>query len=1419
MQSIPNPFHLQQDHPVSSSKVIKTSQISYETKPIKETTYMQVPVYEAKYLEVPTEENNIEIDDQEIALLRLMLQEKEIEIDSLRAHVYAIPTVPILTFRREGNEDQEQAFMELQINFQRLLSENKGLWQENQDLKGGLKDAKREKEKKAGAPRPRDDSKKLQELQDLLREKEAIIRDLNEKLEKTPHFEQMIQGFREEIQRLNGVIENNTKTIGQMALELDRISYKNQDLLRNHAILDDKNKILLQENDRLKQELAKSQGFFAQIRGLEEQVKSLSKEKEEKILEIELMERKLKGISELEEKIAVLVQELRRSEDAFKFQSIEFDGLKASFEEVLKSVERFRSKVQELESTILKKSQDFSGLNEELTRSKISYNEFKSSYEERIQSLTREKDAFLNQTKEFQSQIQVLIKERESQKAEIISLRFQNESFSQIIHEKETIYEGQIKHLNGLLSNYEQRILILTKEKGVLESVTGKDWKGQENIYEDRIRQYKQELSILEGRVKDSEEKARNYSNQIQSLSIEINRISTVLREKENYNQGDNGLREIQNKFEGAKREKEFRAKEVNELKVVITNKEYIYEEKIQDLTKNIQGLENNFMKERTKLTEEKAGYLNEIDVLKAKIQTVESLYNERMRENRTHQEQIQLICENKISLYQKEKEILLQEIQAFRERVLYLELQFQEKQQNFQREIMKISSEYESRIHDFAFEKESVSLEKANLDSILKSREFREQNIINKMKIEYEEKHKTFEVDLNKTRNSQANNDRDYEKRYNDKFLVLKSEQQEIIKGFDQKVRTLEKDKELLSRKLMELEEKQRRELYEKEKALEQLKMQISRFPSEKDSFRMDFEREKQGLLNEISLLKTQIVNETQRYTDLDKQSRGFLDDNKGKISGFEVRIYELLQVQKINEGELYRMRNLISTYEQEISMLKSGKESLDSNIDGYKGEIKRLEVRVRQVTEEYEGKMRGKIIEFETNIKKITQERDGYKGDLEKIKRRYEEIEGNYEKLKGEYASLNEKFMLNQKKVSTLGDTNQKYDDLLGNFNRMKEELESANDKIAAYEIKITIFMQISKKYDELLTNHTKVKGEYDELVVKLASLEKKLVISSEISSKYDGLLVNFNRIKVELDSAKDKITTYEREISNLGEISRNFDELTINYNRLKVEFEELKVKLVSMEKKLLISSEISIKYDGLSINFNRIKLELEVANSKISAYEIKIASLEKKLLISSEISRKFDALLVNFNQIKVELDAANDKISAYVIKIENLVQISIKYDELSIDHKKLKDEYEELMVRLASMEEKLLNSSQFSSKYDQLLVKYEELLVKFTEVSAELEASREKLTFYENKIAILSGEVSRLKNQLSGKINECEESKRRVEGLENQFKWSETQLGKYEVQMREMFDKNQYLMLMVVMICAEVDGLRNRYVEKTA
>jgi len=138
----------------------------------------------------------------------------------------------------------------------------------------------------------------------------------------------------------------------------------------------------------------------------------------------------------------------------------------------------------------------------------------------------------------------------------------------------------------------------------------------------------------------------------------------------------------------------------------------------------------------------------------------------------------------------------------------------------------------------------------------------------------------------------------------------------------------------------------------------------------------------------------------------------------------------------------------------------------------------------------------------------------------------------------------------------------------------------------------------------------------------------------------------------------------------------------------------------------------------------------------------------------------------------------------------------------------------ENEGYILEIKTYESKLIVITQ---ERDDLLARIRELEKIIEGLKGELEKARDLLVQYENKIAILSGEVNRMKNLGQGKTSEIEEFKRRTVELESSNANYSITMSKYESQISTLSIRCENGLALVACLCAEIESLRGRYVER--
>jgi len=244
-----------------------------------------------------------------------------------------------------------------------------------------------------------------------------------------------------------------------------------------------------------------------------------------------------------------------------------------------------------------------------------------------------------------------------------------------------------------------------------------------------------------------------------------------------------------------------------------------------------------------------------------------------------------------------------------------------------------------------------------------------------------------------------------------------------------------------------------------------------------------------------------------------------------------------------------------------------------------------------------------------------------------------------------------------------------------------------------------------------------------------------------------------------------------------------------------------------------------------------------------------------IERLKVLLAEKTGAFDRLMDEHNQMRDEyesrlslMSSGNDGADKFIAELKS--QYETKISNLIKDHENrinmltsefesrisektglekmiadLKASYESrISVLIKENEGYILEIKTYESKLivitqerDDLLARIRELEKIIEGLKGELEKARDLLVQYENKIAILSGEVNRMKNLGQGKTSEIEEFKRRTVELESSNANYSITMSKYESQISTLSIRCENGLALVACLCAEIESLRGRYVER--
>lgn len=331
-------------------------------------------------------------------------------------------------------------------------------------------------------------------------------------------------------------------------------------------------------------------------------------------------------------------------------------------------------------------------------------------------------------------------------------------------------------------------------------------------------------------------------------------------------------------------------------------------------------------------------------------------------------------------------------------------------------------------------------------------------------------------------------------------------------------------------------------------------------------------------------------------------------------------------------------------------------------------------------------------------------------------------------------------------------------------------------------------------SQEFNGLLEEHRRMKGEHEKYVTELRNQ------MTEIQRNYETRITTIIKEKEgaqggELRKVREQ---YEAEILSL---KNRITEIQREY--------ETRITTVIREKEGQ-GGAAKLQYEEL---IRTHKAKIDELLMKVSQYESRITVITQE---RNSFESRINAIMGERNSFEAQVREFQSRISQISAEYEmRITTITRERDEKYAVFMREKEQLSsEIYSIRQSFESKLLI---ITKERDGLLVKVRELEIIIERLRVELQEAKDNLIAYENKIAILSGELSRLKNLSSGKTTEIEEIRRRTLELESSSSGYQVRIAQYESQMSSLTIQWQNSLALVALLCAEIDGLRMRYVEK--
>lgn len=1030
-----------------------SKEITYETQAVKTTNFVQVPVYEAQYVDVKEETVLVGVD-AELLRLRLLLQEKNLELEVYRAKAAEAPkeSKPMFMQLLEGakdNGDSEElrlTNMKLEIEIKALREQIEDLQQklklmgEELDEKQGLLDHEKEKAKKAGVPKAPEftgvDPRLVKEL-------EARINSLEEELREKSRF-------------------------------IEELRIQNSEGERSRHELIEKLKLTEQQKDNL----VKGQKAFLdeleQLRPLKNLLDGLKAEKARVSADLELKDKELKEVEErarrrvgeLERVNQQLISENEELKGRVERMGKELEGKRVSGEQFEKEINGLRSRVKELENTVSQFLREKDNWEQEKKDLSSKLSSLTIEFEAKLKGITIEKEGLLRKREELEKIIESLNNDKESLTKELQTLKFDWQK-------AEISFKAQ---LDGLSKQLEEKTLRINELQEQLRTSSAKSQslsqeleslkltlKTLESTNQEKIRGLNEQIEELKRNIQKYEASISEFNQRNQSLNQEISNLKRVLQNQEDEisKRFKSQIIEFEKNIERLNTEKANLGKEIEGLKNDINSQKNRFETEIDRYRSEIVSLKEEIQRNNNSWKEEREKLLKEIQSYQIKIQETNKLLEDRLAEKQQELLKLRNEYESRLLILTKENESLQGKVSAFEGRIQDLIRDHESRIKELNEKLIIITKE--RTVLQSSFEKQAKDQSFIDFQGQLKAMESKYEDLLNKYRLQIESLSKDYDAKLKELSNQKD----DDIKRLIDGFNKKQASYESQIREWSSKFDGLGADLEGRNKSLL--------------RELEALKQIIRDLESEK----IHYEEKIAVCVEEITKYQGEIkVFKAERVTLLDKIQS-------------QLKEIELLN-QKIKDFESGRSQYSveIESLKGRISDLEREKSELSTKLQKYLKTIESLKERLRNLdgrSQDYERE----IEDLKERIQVLERENIGFQ---EKIQEYVIAIQNLNEK----HAKEMEEIVLKMNKIQQeLTAQISAYEALKLEYNKIKEELDNSNNRLVMYENKIAI---LSGEVNRLTTQGRKKDAELEDLRRRTGEFEVSMGNYQKTMEEYE-------------------------------------------------------------------------------------------------------------------------------------------------------------------------------------------------------------------------------------------------------------------------------------------------------------------------
>nr|XP_020835178.1 golgin subfamily A member 4 isoform X4 [Phascolarctos cinereus] len=671
----------------------------------------------------------------------------------------------------------------------------------------------------------------------------------------------------------------------------------------------------------------------------------------------------LKTAREKEQQESLALEELELQKKALLLES------ENKLRDLQQEAETYRTRVLELESSLVKCSQDSKNQVEEMSfQMESERNKHNTEITVMVESHKAELESLQKQQEQLWTERLQVLKQHHQTEVEKLREKYKQEQEA-LLKEKETVFRGHIEEMNEktlekldvkqtelealsselsetlkIRQNLEKELSVLKREKDQVKRELEAKLEEQRIQHQQQVdvmleeqkrsaqdveKAVKEELSHVGLLLKEKERRLEEQQAQQQKLEESIQRAKTELKQasdkidvfqshQNNSNEQvkayERQLTELQQKWADVEAEKDCLEKQAAEADV---QKNHLNAE-LDSYKTQVRGLMLQLEKHR-----------NEMD---QKLRSLTDQYESQLKDLSTGQEQ------TKQSLIERENEILHmkelqnQEIENFRQRLLAKE-----------ESIKALEKDYENKLKNQEIKMEKVKQKAKEVQETFKKKlsdqEAKLKKELENTHLEFSQKEKQLNTKLLEMAQASSAG-------MNDAISELKKSQQEQVQSL-----TAAHQQELsdmvvswekkVIRQAEELQEKHERELQEKEREVAELKQEMAAVRADRELAGREVAllREagtKQGAL--LEQLEKQLKQKAEQVTTLTQDGtdmRARLETLQAERAALHHQISELKTLEEKDKQKFMDVTEKLKTTEEQLQALKSSREGYEKKVE----------------------------------------------------------------------------------------------------------------------------------------------------------------------------------------------------------------------------------------------------------------------------------------------------------------------------------------------------------------------------------------------------------------------------------------------------------------------------------------------------